>query len=51
MIRCLASDLCELLVLAVFVICVGCVADAVMTARASIHSMPHHAVAYVGTVR
>jgi serine protease inhibitor len=46
MIRCLASDLCELLVLAVFLLCVGCVAEAVMTARASIHSMPQGAVAY-----
>lgn len=51
MIRCLASDLFELLVLAVFVICVWCVADAVMTARACIHSMPHQTVAYVGTGR
>lgn len=51
MIRCLASDLFELLVLAVFVICVGWVADAVMTARASIHSVPHGAVAYVRTGR
>lgn len=51
MIRCFVSDLCELFALAVFLIFIGCIAEAVTDARAPVHSMPHGAVAYVGAVK